>query len=67
MYWEDIRMSLETRYLNKTDFESYEDFRENFKLNVPSNFNFAYDIIDEYAKLEPERLALVWCDDHGNE
>ncbi|WP_024833696.1 AMP-binding protein [Ruminiclostridium josui] len=60
-------MSLETRYLSKTDFESYEDFRENFKLNVPSNFNFAYDIIDEYSRLEPERLALVWCDDHGNE
>lgn len=60
-------MSLETRYLDKSDFDSYEDFCKNFKLNVPSNFNFAYDIIDEYAVSEPERLALVWCDDHGNE
>lgn len=60
-------MSLDTRYLEKTEFDSYEDFCKNFKLNVPINFNFAYDIIDEYAKNEPERLALVWCDDNGNE
>jgi acetyl-CoA synthetase len=60
-------MSLEARYLEKTEFGSYEDFCENFKLKVPENFNFAYDIIDEYARIEPERLALVWCDDHGEE
>jgi acetyl-CoA synthetase len=60
-------MGLETRYLEKTDFDSYEDFSKNFKLNVPDNFNFAYDIIDEYARIEPDRLALIWCDDHGNE
>ena len=60
-------MSLEARYLQKTEFESYEDFSKNFKLNVPENFNFAYDIIDEYAKNEPERLALVWCNDDGHE
>ena len=60
-------MSLDAKYLDKTEFDSYEDFSKNFKLNVPENFNFAYDIIDEYAKNEPERLALVWCDDNGNE
>lgn len=60
-------MSLEARYLENVEFDSYEDFSRNFKLNVPDNFNFAYDIIDEYAKIEPDRLALVWCDDNGNE
>lgn len=60
-------MSLDTRYLDKSEFDSYEDFCNNFKLNIPENFNFAYDIIDEYAKNEPERLALVWCDDAGND
>jgi len=60
-------MSLEARYLEKTEFDSYEDFSKNFKLNVPENFNFAYDIIDEYAKNEPKRLALVWCNDDGHE
>lgn len=60
-------MNLAYRYLEKTEFESYEDFCENLKIKVPGNFNFAYDIMDEYAKLEPERLALIWCNDHDEE
>lgn len=60
-------MNLAHRYLNKEEFTSYEDFAQNLKIDVPESFNFAYDIIDEYARLEPERLALVWCDDHGEE
>lgn len=60
-------MSLDIKYLEKAEFSSYEDFCENFKLNVPDNFNFAYDIIDEYANTEPDRTALVWCDDNGGE
>ena len=60
-------MNLAHRYLNKEVFTSYEDFAQNLKINVPESFNFAYDIIDEYARIEPDRLALVWCDDHGEE
>ena len=60
-------MSYEALYLKQTEFTSYEDFCENFKLNIPENFNFAYDIIDRYAIEQPERLALVWCDDNGQE
>ena len=33
------------KYVSKTDFTSYEDFKENFKIKVPASFNFAYDII----------------------
>lgn len=60
-------MNLFDRYLETTEFSSYEDFCKNLRIKVPDNFNFAYDIIDEYARLEPERLAMVWCDDNGNE
>ncbi|WP_368292355.1 AMP-binding protein [Dehalobacter sp. TBBPA1] len=60
-------MNLASRYIGKTDFDSYEDFCANYQVKVPDNFNFAYDIVDEYARLEPERPALVWCDDHDNE
>jgi len=52
-----------SRYLPKIDFDSYEDFYENYKCNVPDNFNFAYDVVDEWAKLQPEKLALLWTDD----
>lgn len=60
-------MNLAYQYIEKADFDSYEDFCKNFQIKVPENFNFAYDIMDEYARLEPDRTALVWCDDHGNE
>lgn len=50
----------------KQDFTSYEDFVENFEVKVPENFNYAFDVVDEIAVTEPERLAMVWCDAHGN-
>ncbi|MBQ9630910.1 MAG: AMP-binding protein, partial [Treponema sp.] len=49
------------------DFSSYEDLKKNFKIKIPENFNFAYDIVDRYAKEEPTKRALVWCDDSGEE
>ena len=60
-------MNLADRFIEKTDFDSYEDFCENFRLTVPKDFNFAYDVMDEYARLEPDRLALIWCNDSGDE
>ncbi len=59
-------MNLLSRYI-KEDFASYEDFKANFRIDVPERFNFAYDIVDEYARLEPDKTALVWCDDNGGE
>lgn len=58
-------MILSERYLKKSHFSSLTDFKENFELIVPNNFNFAYDVVDEYARLEPEKLALVWVNDQG--
>ena len=55
------------RYLPRIEFDSYEDFKQNYQVNVPDNFNFAYDIVDEWAKLDNTKKALVWCDDHGSE
>ncbi len=47
------------------EFTDYEDFKANFELKIPSNFNFARDVVDRYADLVPSKLALVWCDDSG--
>ena len=38
------------RFLNKDKFDDYDDYKENAVPNVPDNFNFAYDVIDEIAK-----------------
>lgn len=38
-----------------------------FSLNIPDNFNFAYDVVDVYAQKNPQKLALLWCNDDGDE
>ena len=51
------------KYLPKTDFRDYADFMENFKVNVPEDFNFAYDVVDAYAEQNPEKECLLWTND----
>jgi acetyl-CoA synthetase len=52
-----------SRYCPKIEFDSYEDFYNNYRCNVPRDFNFAYDVVDEWARLQSEKLALLWTDD----
>jgi acetyl-CoA synthetase len=51
----------------KTDFNSYQEFYDNFKVDIPEDFNFAYDIVDEIARTQPDKTAIVWCNDSGDE
>ena len=55
------------KYLEKTEFESYEDFKNNYKLKVPKNFNFAYDVVDTWAAEDQNKRALLYTDDSGAE
>ena len=55
------------KYCPRIDFDSYEDFYVNFRINVPEDFNFGYDVVDEWARVEPDKRALVWCNDAGEE
>ncbi|MDR3140063.1 MAG: AMP-binding protein [Treponema sp.] len=55
------------RFVSRPDFDSYEDFYNNFSVNIPDNFNFAYDVMDELAKIRGGDQALVWCDEDGAE
>ncbi|MBR2847814.1 MAG: AMP-binding protein [Clostridia bacterium] len=55
------------KFVPQTEFSSYEDFKQNYKLIVPENFNFAYDIIDGWAAEDDNKPALFWCDDEGHE
>lgn len=56
---------LNKKYINK-EFKSYDDFKNNLEINVPENFNFAFDVVDEIANKEPQKKAIVWCDDKGD-
>ncbi|QTL97938.1 AMP-binding protein [Iocasia frigidifontis] len=55
------------KYLEKIEFSSYDDFVNDYKIKVPDNFNFAFDVVDKYAEEEPEKTAIVWCNDEGEE
>ena len=55
------------RYLTQTHFTSEEDFRDNLHFVVPETFNFAYDVMDEWAKVAPDKLALLWTSERGEE
>ena len=54
------------KYLKKTQYESYEDFMENFQVQIPERFNFGYDIVDGWAAREPNKPALLWTDEDGH-
>ncbi len=60
-------MLLLKRFLPRIEFDSYEDFKENYKVNVPENFNFGFDVVDAWADAEPEKRALLWCNDADEE
>jgi acetyl-CoA synthetase len=57
---------IQSRYCPRIDFESYEDFYANYTCKAPENFNFAYDVVDEWARLQPQKPALVWTNDEGD-
>lgn len=53
------------KFLKKEEFSSYEDFMQGFKVQVPDDFNFGYDVVDAWAKSVPEKEALLWANDKG--
>ncbi len=53
------------KFLDKTTFESYEDFMQSFRVNVPERFNFGYDVVDAWAATHPLKRALLWTDERG--
>ncbi len=55
------------RFLPRIEFDSYEDFKQNFKIDLPEDFNFGFDVVDAWADAEPEKKALVWCNEDDEE
>ena len=55
------------RFLKQTQFTSFEDYNENLQFIIPERFNFAYDVIDAWAKEAPDKQAILWTNDEGKE
>ena len=53
------------RFLEQMTFTSQEDFIKHFKVKVPENFNFGYDVVDAWAAENPEKKAILWTNDKG--
>lgn len=56
-----------SRFLKQTTFVSEEDYRKNLEFIIPNNFNFAYDVVDAWAEVAPDKIALLWTNDEGDE
>ena len=54
-----------SKFINRSHFDSYEDFRDNFHITCPENFNFSYDVVDVLGQTDPQRRAMVWCGEDG--
>ena len=55
------------RFLAQTTFTSEEDFKEHLKFKAKEDFNFAYDVMDAWAEEAPDKLALLWTSERGEE
>ncbi|MDR1600485.1 MAG: AMP-binding protein [Oscillospiraceae bacterium] len=51
----------------RLDFHTHEEFEQNFRLDIPEKFNFGYDVVDEYARIAPDKPALLWTNPAGDE
>ena len=52
---------------SRDDFLSLEDAQTNYKLKYTDDFNFAYDVIDELGTTKPDKLAMIWISNEGEE
>ncbi len=55
------------RFLKQTTFSSVEDYNRNLEFIIPDNFNFAYDVMDVWASEQPDKLAMLWTSERGEE
>lgn len=59
-------MRMYEKYTGKS-FPTYEDFKENYKVSAPDDFNFAYDVMDALAAEQPDKVAMLWTNVAGAE
>ncbi|MEG1613025.1 MAG: AMP-binding protein [Clostridia bacterium] len=58
-------MELYEKYIKETidEFGHLTDI----SFNIPENFNFAFDIIDYYGRVKPNKVAMIWIADDKSE
>ncbi|MBQ2694117.1 MAG: AMP-binding protein [Clostridia bacterium] len=52
---------------SRDSFVSLKDCQENFKITYENSFNFAYDVVDVLGTEKPDKLALLYVSNIGEE
>lgn len=58
-------MTLFKKYAT-VDEDEYGQLK-NIEFHIPDDFNFAYDVVDELARKNPDKLAMLWISNKGEE
>ena len=54
------KLNMVERFLRQTHFESVEDYNKHLAFIIPEHFNFAYDVMDQWAEERPDGpVAMV--------
>ena len=63
----DAKRTVEELHLKYCE-ESFdkEGILSGFEVDAPETFNFAYDVVRKIAEIEPDRRAMLWCDEERN-
>ncbi len=49
------------------NMKDYDEARRDFHIEVPDYYNFGFDVVDEWARKDRNKLAMIWTDQQGNE
>ena len=56
-------LNIHQRYCTET-FDAAGNLASS-RIHVPEDFNYAFDVIDEIGRVEPERMAMIWRNPEG--
>jgi len=51
----------------KHNLKDYAKTCATFAIEVPEYYNFAYDVVDQWAERDRNKLAMIWVDQKGHE
>lgn len=52
---------------NIPNVSDYDELYENFHITVPDFFNFGFDVVDAWSKIDRNKIAMIWANQTGDE
>ncbi len=55
-------MAIYEKYVGRSrdSFASLKDAQQNYRIDCPEDFNFAYDVVDVLGREKPDKRAILW-------